>query len=141
MVSLKKFNLKAKTLIMHKLILPSIEEVIQLNKSLGSQVVNKGILELILDKIKNKLKSKNLKKDLAYCASILWYDIITLHPFLNGNKRTATEVVKLFLKANGFALKMPYNGRVYISLKIANNDITRKELERLIYKNLEEINL
>ncbi len=126
---------------MYKLILPSIEEIIQLNKSFKGQVINKGILELILDKIKNKPKSKNLKKDLAYCASILWHDIITLHPFLDGNKRTATEVVKLFLKANGFALKMPYNRIVYISLKIANNDITRKELERLIYKNLEEINL
>ena len=60
---------------------------------------------------------------------------------MDGNKRTATEVVKLFLKANGFVLKMPYNRIVYISLKIANNDITRKELERLIYKNLEKTNL
>ena len=121
-----------------KIIFPDIEEIIEINRSLDCRILDKGKLEFIFDKIKNKIEKKDIKKDLAHRAAILWYDIITQHPFLDGNKRTATEAVKLFLDLNGFKLNLPYNAIIYISLKIVNQDISRKELEKIIYKNLEK---
>ncbi len=120
-----------------KIIFPDIEEIIEINRSLDCRILDKGKLEFIFDKIKSKIDKKGIKKDLAHRAAILWYDIITQHPFLDGNKRTATEAVKLFLDLNGFKLNLPYNAIIYISLKIANQDISRKELEKIIYKNFE----
>jgi death-on-curing protein len=77
-----------------------------------------------------------MKRDMAMAAATFWYEIIAQHPFLDGNKRTATEVMQFFLELNGFELKSPINGLIYISLKIANNDIRFNELDRWVYDKL-----
>jgi len=59
---------------------------------------------------------------------------------VDGNKRTATETVKLFLKMNGFRLNTSLGGLVYISLMIANNDISYQRLIDWIYTRLEDEN-
>ncbi len=124
---------------MKKIIVPDTQEIIEINALLGYKLIDKGKLVFIMDKLKSKLGKKELKKDLASRASVLWYDIITQHPFLDGNKRTAVEAVKLFLTLNGYELNIPYNGIIYISLRIANHDISLKELEEIIYKNLRKV--
>ncbi|MBI2971459.1 MAG: type II toxin-antitoxin system death-on-curing family toxin [Candidatus Aenigmarchaeota archaeon] len=77
--------------------------------------------------------------DVARNAATLWYYIIQNHVFVDGNKRTATEATKLFCKVNSFQLDIPPNGFIYISLKIANSDITFHDLVNLIYQRLERI--
>ena len=74
-------------------------------------------------------------------AAIFWFEIIQGHPFVDGNKRTATETMKLFLKKNGFKLNTPISGLVYISLKIANTEISYSELINWINKRLENGNV
>lgn len=37
---------------------------------------------------------------------MLLYEIITTHPFVDGNKRTALEITKAFLLANGKTLQI-----------------------------------
>jgi len=49
--------------------------------------------------------------------------------------------MKLFLKKNGFKLNTPLAGLVYISLKIANNEISYSELINWLYRRLENGNL
>ena len=121
---------------MNKIILPSIEEIIEINEKLGYNVVNRGALDFILAKIKSRKPSKDLKKNISFAAANLWYEIITQHPFLDGNKRTAAESMKHLIETNNFGLEIPMNGIIYISLKIANNDITFNNLIRIIYEKL-----
>lgn len=119
------------------IILISAEDVIQINKQLERKsVADKGKIDFIVAKIKSKRLSRNLKRDVANMASILWYDVISNHPFTDGNKRTATEVMKLFLKLNGFGLQGSANALVYISLKIANRDIKFNQLVKWIETRL-----
>lgn len=69
-------------------------------------------------------------------AATIWHDIITNHPFLDGNKRTAIEAMLMFIELNDYKLESPPNGLVYISLKLANNDISFNELVDWMYPRL-----
>ncbi len=120
------------------IIFPSIEEIIKINKDLSYSPVDKGQIGFILTKVESMKKSKDFKKDLSKIAARLWIDIITGHPFIDGNKRTATEVMKLFLKLNNYKLSIPRNGIIYISLKIVNKDLDLNKLTNYIYERIEK---
>jgi len=97
------------------IIIPSIEEIITINKELEKNFsVNKGALDFIISKIKSKKPSNDRKKDIAKCAAILWHDIITNHPFLDGNKRTATESMLMLIELNNYELRCPPNEFIYL---------------------------
>lgn len=117
----------------------SLEEVVEINSSLGYSVLNKGPLDFIGSKLKAVRLTGDEQKDVGKVASILWYDIIRNHPFCDGNKRTAAESTMYFAKINGFKLNIPPNGIVYLSLKIANNDISLENLTKEVQKRLEKI--
>ncbi len=122
------------------IIIPSTDDIITINQKLGGSVLNIGTIEFIIAKIEAKVPKKDYKRQIATIAAIFWFEIIQGHPFVDGNKRTATEIMRLFLKKNGFKLNTPLAGFVYISLKIANNEISYSELINWIYRRLENGN-
>ena len=121
------------------IIILSVEEIIELNKQIGGALINKDVLDFLISKIKSKPLDKEFKKQIAKLSTILWIDIIQNHPFLDGNKRTAAESVMLFFKRNNFMLKTNVAGKVYASLKIANNEIKYEQLLKWVYERLEEV--
>jgi len=122
-----------------EIIIPSIEEIIDINKQLGGGVINRGNLEFLISKIESKYKDKDFKKQVAKIAAIIWMHIIEQHPFTDGNKRTATETMLLFLEKNDYYLDCPVAGKVYLSLKIANHEIEYDTLISWIYGRLKEV--
>ncbi len=122
-----------------KIIIPSIEAIIEINKRLNGNIINRGALEFIIAKIESRYKDEDLKKQISKIAAILWMEIIQNHPFLDGNKRTATETAILFLEKNNFVLDTPVAGKVYISLKIANNEITYEELVIWLHERIKKV--
>jgi len=123
------------------IIIPSTDDITAINQKLGGTVLNKGMIDFIIARIEAKVPKKDYKRQIATIAAIFWFEIIQGHPFVDGNKRTATETMKLFLKKNGFKLNTPISGLVYISLKIANNEISYSELINWINKRLENGNV
>lgn len=123
------------------IIIPSTDDIITINQKLGGTVLNKGMIDFIIAKIEAKVTKKDYKRQIATIAAIFWFEVIQGHPFVDGNKRTATETMKLFLKKNGFKLNTPISGVVYISLKIANNEISYSELINWINKRLKNGNI
>lgn len=121
-----------------EIIIPAIEEMIEINKKLNGSIINRGSLEFLISKIKAKYKDREYKKQIAKVAAIIWMHITQEHPFLNGNKRTATETMLLFLNKNNFTLETSTAGKVYVSLKIANNEIKYNEIVSWIYERLKE---
>ena len=126
---------------MTEIIIPSSDDAIAINKILGGSVLNRGAVDFLITKIESKISKKDYRRQIATISAILWYEIIRGHPFVDGNKRTATETMKLFLKQNNFKLNTPLSGLVYISLKIANNEIAYSELIEWIYRRLEHGNV
>ncbi len=69
-------------------------------------------------------------------AAFLLYNLISQHPFVNGNKRTAFELVKLFLRLNGYEIK-PKSQETYSFLAgIAAGKISLCQAEDWIAINL-----
>lgn len=119
------------------MIIPSEEEIILINKKIGHNVTNFGNVSFLISKLKSMRLVEDEKKNIAKAAANIWYDIISLHPFSDGNKRTAAETMKYFLELNKYIINLPPNGIIYISLRIANNDISLNELLELIYQKIE----
>ncbi len=122
-----------------RIIIPSIESIVEINKQIGGSIINKRPLEFLISKIESKYRDEDLKKQIAKISAVLWMDVIQQHPFLDGNKRTATEAVMLFLEKNNFILETTLVGKVYISLKLANNEMKYEELIKWIYERLREV--
>ena len=111
---------------------PTTEEVIEINERLGEGgiLVNKGNLEFILKKVE-------VEKSFYKKATILLRDIIRLHPFLDGNKRTAFHTMLYFLELNGKRFKYGHKDENKIEKllnRIARKKETEKEVEEWIEK-------
>lgn len=57
-------------------------------------------------------------------AAAMLYSIITFHPFVDGNKRTAFETTKMFLRLNGYELLTSAEDGVEFTRAIADMKIT-----------------
>ncbi len=124
----------------NSIIIPSVDDVIGINKELEKNFsVNEGALDFMISRIKSRRLSLDRKKDIAKGAASFWHDIIVNHPFTDGNKRTATEAMLMFIELNDFKLESPPNGLIYMSLQLANNDISLNELVDWIYSRLVQI--
>lgn len=63
-------------------------------------VVNKGGLDFIINKVQSS------KTEIYHKAAMLLFEIVTSHPFVDGNKRTALEAADTFLRNNGKSLRI-----------------------------------
>ena len=69
-------------------------------------------------------------------SSYLLFNLVNLHPFLDGNKRTAFEVTKDFLNLNGWKFE-PDEDDVFATLiSISKGDSDWETTERWIARNL-----
>jgi len=126
---------------MAEIIIPASDDIVTINRKLGGAILNPGSIDFLITRIESKTQKKDYKRQVATVSAIFWYELIQSHPFVDGNKRTATETMKLFLKQNNLKLDTPISGLVYISLKIANNEISYPELIEWTYRRLEDGNV
>jgi death-on-curing protein len=69
-------------------------------------------------------------------ATYLLYNIVNMHPFLDGNKRTAFEVAKNFLRLDGWTFKPEEQEAFNIFIATASGKRDVKEIESWIGRNL-----
>jgi death-on-curing protein len=75
--------------------------------------------------------------DAAELAAAYAFGIARNHPFVDGNKRTAWVVARLFLRKNGFVLRYDEREAVLIVLRLAAGQLPEEQLtgwlrERLV---------
>lgn len=68
--------------------------------------LSKGNLEYLMDTVRDVGERVPRRQAIVKKAAFLLYNVIVIHPFLNGNKRAAYELMRLFLSANGFNLSV-----------------------------------
>ncbi len=107
----------------------NLEEIVEMNKAVGATgaLVNKGNLEFVLASIKD---SKNIVR----CAAAILHGIITLHAFLDGNKRTAFMAMVTFLRINGKSIKMSEKEAERLVSDIAMDKYNKDKVENIIEK-------
>ena len=100
-----------------------------LSESGGDQGIYGGLIDLCVESPQREVYGYEPHKTLLEKAAALMYNVNTLHPFVDGNKRTAYIATNVFLELNGCTIVATKEEVVGISLKIANgnrgiNDIT-----------------
>ncbi len=101
--------------------------------------LSKSNLEYFLDAAKDIGESLEKKQALAKKAGFLLYNVVFSHPFVNGNKRTGYELVKLFLRLNGYSIVSPSQEVFRILLDIATGNLSAKNVEKWIGIHLIEL--
>ena len=69
-------------------------------------------------------------------SSYLLFSLVNLHPFLDGNKRTAFEVAKDFLNLNGWKFEPDEDDAFAMLVSISKGDSDMESTERWIARNL-----
>ena len=111
-------------------IFPTLEEVVELHtiliKRFGGQL---GIRDLGLLESALLRPQSGYYETLSLQAAALFQSLALNHPFIDGNKRVAFATVAIFLKLNGYTLKLTANdGEKFLIQKL----IERKEpLEKI----------
>ncbi len=120
---------------MSELVKLTSEQIIAVNKSIeeGGTVLNKSNLAQLMDKLE-------YTDDIFNYAAVLLHDIISLHIFLNGNKRTAFYSMVTFLELNNITFKYKKSQidvvGTYLN-KIAQGKENRLQVKRWIKKMIE----
>ncbi len=124
---------------------PSVKQVERLYDQIiamtgGEQgYLSKSNLEYLLDTVKDIGERLHRKQALVKKAAYLLYNIIVVHPFVNGNKRTAYELVKLFLRLNGYQIDSNPSEDYQFLIDVASGRISAADVERWVAMNLTEL--
>ncbi|MGB7248027.1 MAG: type II toxin-antitoxin system death-on-curing family toxin [Phormidesmis sp.] len=87
---------------------------------------DEGLLSSALARARNQYGYK--KVDLYQLAAAYGYGIVRNHPFVDGNKRTAFQIMYAFLKVNGCDLNVPEPEVVLMMQALAAGDANEKPL-------------
>lgn len=95
-------------------------------------VRDEGLLESALAKPRNLYHLSDPKPSIAEIAAAYGYGIANNHAFIDGNKRTALVICRLFLTLNGVELKAGVADKYHTFMKLAAGELTEEELARWI---------
>lgn len=91
-------------------------ELMRLEGEIRYGVFERELIESALARPRQAAAYENA--DLIQQAATLCYGLIKNHPWVGGNKRTATALVSIFLKRNGFRLTSVTKDNVEMSLAV-----------------------
>jgi len=101
--------------------------------------LSRSNLDFVLETVKNIGERQGIEKAMVKKASFLLYNLVTRHPFVNGNKRTAFEAMEAFLELNGYNVRAE-RGEIYALLAdIAAGNVSLSQVEDWTATNLAKI--
>ncbi len=124
---------------------PSTEQVAELydltiRTSGGDRgFVSRSNLDYLLDAVKDIGDRLPRRQAVVKKAAFLLYNVVVIHPFLNGNKRTAFGLAGLFLEANGYELVPGAKEAYEFLLGVASGKVPEIEVERWVARHLSEL--
>ena len=90
--------------------------------------MNKGLIEFTIERVKGEL-IKEGDTDLFEVASLILRDFVQGHPFVDGNKRIAFELVDILLRDNGYIFKIEKEEVIKFLLQLAKGESGLKEVK------------
>jgi death on curing protein len=96
----------------------------------------KANLEFALERVKEIGEGLDRKKSAMRKAAFLLQSLVTQHPFTNGNKRTAFEVVETFLEMNGYVLQALTEETYSLLSDLGSGKASEDQAEEWIATNL-----
>ena len=93
---------------------------------------DEALLESALARPRNLYLLADPKPSIAEIAAAYAYGIAQNHPFIDGNKRTAFVICRLFLEINGVELKASPADKYQTFMKLSSGEIEQEELAQWI---------
>jgi death-on-curing protein len=100
---------------------------------------DQGLLESALAQPKATFSGELLHSAIHEQAAAYLYHIAKNHPFVDGNKRTAFAAMDVFLRMNGYILKLTNVQSYDLVLQVVQDNIEKKELADYIERVIEKI--
>ena len=92
-------------------------------------ILNKGLIEFTIERVKGEV-IKEEDTDLFEVASLILRDFVQGHPFVDGNKRIAFELVDILLRDNGYIFKIEKEEElIKFLLQLAKGESGLKEVK------------
>lgn len=91
-------------------------------------VRDQGLLESAVYRPQASFGGEDLYADLFSKAAALGYSIIKNHPFVDGNKRTGFEAMRLLLRLNGYDIQASLNAKFDFVLAIAEGRLKEQAI-------------
>jgi death-on-curing protein len=99
-------------------------------------VRDKGILESAIGRPFQTFDGKDLYPDPVEKAAAIFESIVSNHPFVDGNKRTAYVLLRLVLKRNQLDIKVGQDVKYDFVIKAAKGELTFDQIKAWILNNL-----
>lgn len=114
----------------------TLEEILvihedQIDRYGGSHGIRElHLLESAIFRPQTTFSGEDLYPTIFHKAAALLHSLVLNHPFVDGNKRTATVSLIVFLELNGFSLKIDNKKLVKIILSVSIKEKTVEELTK-----------
>lgn len=99
-------------------------------------IFDRTLIESALARAKNAAFYEHA--DIIRQAATLCFGFIKNHPWLGGNKRTATHLTEIFLELNGYRLKSEVVEIVELSLNVESDVWKVNEIENWLRERIEK---
>ena len=100
--------------------------------------LSRSNLDYILDTVKDVGERLPKRQAIIKKAAFLLYNVIVVHPFLNGNKRTAFALMEAFLESNGYKVPLDSTEGFEFLVGVASGKIPEGRVEDWIARHLTE---
>jgi len=97
---------------------------------------DKGILESAIGRPFQTFDGKDLYPDPVDKAAAIFESIVSNHPFVDGNKRTAYVLMRLILKRNQLDIEVDQDTKYDFVIKAAKGELTFDKIKSWIRNNL-----
>lgn len=97
-----------------------------------------GLLESALAQPFQAFGGEELYPTVAQKAARYAYGIASNHPFVDGNKRTATAIMGTFLRINGLCFKPRHDELLATMLGVADGSVSFEQLAKWIGSQIDE---
>jgi death-on-curing protein len=121
---------------------PDEQSILELRKNFrltADGYLSRGSLLYIIETAKDLSNNENLENALVAKAAYILLHIITTHPFIDGNKRTAFGTAKAFLLLNDHSIKVnEIDGSQFI-VEIAADKVKESQVRTWIRQHLKKL--
>lgn len=99
---------------------------------------NLPLLESAIFRLQNSFGGEDLYASVFDKASALIHFLLKYHPFVDGNKRTASTAVLAFLELNGESLKVSQKALVEFAMSTENGSLSLGEIAKWLEKHFKK---
>lgn len=102
-------------------------------------VINAGAVDFITDSVLSRFNKEPLEESVVKKASLLLFELISQHAFIDGNKRIGFAVCEEFLNANGWMMRFTTEEAEKLAFGIGKGEASKSSIEKWIKAHTERI--